>query len=60
MNTIHDTAILNLGDYLVNWTSDLWGSKYKIGLFKGYPFAVLFIVPFLFSFVQKLKNVKLN
>ncbi|TGK79457.1 hypothetical protein EHQ23_17780 [Leptospira bourretii] len=60
LNTIHDTAILNLGDYLVNWTSDLWGSKYKIGLFKGYPFAVLFIVPFLFSFVQKLKNVKLN
>nr|WP_210410361.1 hypothetical protein [Leptospira meyeri] len=60
LNTLHDTAILNLRDYLNNWISDLWGSEYKIGLFKGYPFAFLFFIPFIFYYIFKLKKVKLN
>lgn len=59
-NTLQDTAILKLSGYLNNWVADLWGSEYKIGLFKAYPFAFLFVSPFVFYYFLKSKSEKLN
>lgn len=37
LNTIQDSQILMLNQYIQNWISDIWGSDFKIGIIKAYP-----------------------
>lgn len=43
-------------DYWGGWIADIWGSKFKIGIFKGYPILLLFPI-FLFQNNSKISKV---
>lgn len=52
LNTLQDTQVLNLNQYAQNWVADLWGSEFKIGIFRGYP--ILLSSLLLIFFYQKM------
>ncbi|XDD41509.1 hypothetical protein AB3N58_09295 [Leptospira sp. WS60.C2] len=54
-NTLQDTQVLTGKQYLLNWIADLWGSDFKIGVFKAYPVLAFFMILPIFFKIQKKK-----